>query len=114
MYYMLPMRRRLVMQNLHRVFDGVLSEKEIRRLAQAYYGHFARFVIEFLRLPFTSDKQRKQLVRVENKDAAMRAWEQGKGVILLTGHFEIGRSPQSQSSINSRSFAAGSIPCGAR
>lgn len=87
MYYLLPLRRKLVLRNLHLVFGGVLTEKEIRRLAQAYYAHFARFLIEFIRLPFLSEKQKSRLVRVENREIPTRTWNEGKGMILLTGHF---------------------------
>lgn len=87
MYYLLPVRRRVVMRNLRLVFGGVLSEDEIRQLAQAYYGHFARFLTEFLRLPFLSARQRKRLIRVENMEMVLQAYAEGKGILLLTGHF---------------------------
>src|SRR5690348_10491165 len=74
MYYLLPIRRRQVMENLRLVFGQVLSSVEIKRLAQAYYGHFARFLVEFLRLPFLSAAQRSKIVRVENEESAIRAW----------------------------------------
>jgi len=79
-YYLLPLRRGVVLGNLRRVFGASLSEDEIRRLAQAYYGHFARFAGEF----FSRGKSR---IRVENIEAVLRAHAQGKGVLLLTGHF---------------------------
>ena len=50
-YHLLPLRRKVVLGNLRRVFGDVLSEREIRRLAQGYSAHFARFVFEFVKLP---------------------------------------------------------------
>jgi KDO2-lipid IV(A) lauroyltransferase len=79
MYHLLPLRRRVVMENLRRVFGDVLPEAEIVRLAQAYYAHLVRFGISCL--------WRGESVRVENHEAALRAWQQGKGLLLLTGHF---------------------------
>jgi KDO2-lipid IV(A) lauroyltransferase len=87
LYCLLPFRRRLVLENLRRVFGETLPESEICRLAQAYYAHFARFFIEFIRLPWMSDAKRKSWIRVENMESPTRAHEQGKGVLLLTGHF---------------------------
>jgi len=55
-------------------------------LAQAFYAHFIRFLIEFARLPFMSARRRKSWVRVENMEAAVRAHDQGKGMLILTGH----------------------------
>jgi KDO2-lipid IV(A) lauroyltransferase len=69
------------------VFGDVLPEDEIIRLAQAYYAHYARFAVEFLRLPFMSEARRRRFIRVEKMESPLRAHGQGKGVILLTGHF---------------------------
>ena len=87
LYHLLPFRRRVVLGNLRRVFGDVLCERDIRRLAQAYCAHFARFLIEFVRLPLMSLERRKAWVRVENIEAPIRAHGQGKGILLLTGHF---------------------------
>jgi KDO2-lipid IV(A) lauroyltransferase len=87
LYYLLPFRRRIVLGNLWRVFGDVLPEAEIRRLAQAYCAHFVRFLFEFVRLPWMSAEKRKAWIRVENVEAPIRAHNQGKGLLLLTGHF---------------------------
>src|SRR2546423_11273120 len=58
-YYLFPFRRSLDLSNMRRVFGDVLGEEELRRLAQAYYAHFIRFLIEFVRLPFMSAKKRQ-------------------------------------------------------
>lgn len=86
-FHLLPFRRRLVLENLRRVFGGTVPETEIVRLAQAFYAHFVRFFIEFLRLPWMSDARRKAWIRVENMASPIRAHEKGKGLLLLTGHF---------------------------
>jgi len=86
-YFLFPFRRKLVVGNLHRVFGDVLPAEEIRLLAQAYYAHFVRFLGEFVRLPFMSAEKRKQYIRVENIEVPIKAHAQGKGVLLLTGHF---------------------------
>jgi len=87
LYYLLPFRRKVVLGNLRRVFGDVLGEQEIRRLAQAYCAHFARFLIELFRFPLMSKVRRKAWVRVENIESPIRAHNQGKGLLLLTGHF---------------------------
>ncbi|KRT69115.1 MAG: hypothetical protein XU15_C0013G0061 [candidate division NC10 bacterium CSP1-5] len=86
-YHLLPIRRRVVLSNLRRVFGGKVPEEEIVRLAQAFYGHLARFVVEFLRFPLIPAQRRAALVRVENVEAILRAHALGKGVLVLTGHF---------------------------
>jgi len=86
-YRLFPYRRQLVLENLRRVFGGDVPEEEIVRLAQAFYGHYARFAMEALRLPFMSAARRKKYIRIENMESPLRAHKQGKGLLLLTGHF---------------------------
>ena len=86
-FYCLPYRRALVLENLHRVFGETLPEIEIIRLAQAYYAHYLRFLLEFFCLPLKSAQKRKSYIRIENMESPLRAHQQGKGLILLTGHF---------------------------
>jgi KDO2-lipid IV(A) lauroyltransferase len=87
LYYLWPFRRQVVLGNMRRVFGDVLSEEEIRHLAQAYCAHFGRFLIEFVRLPRMSPEQHQAWVRVENVQIPIREHEKGKGILLLTGHF---------------------------
>lgn len=87
LYHLLPFRRGVVLGNLRRAFGEVLSEEDIRRLAQAYCGHFLRFCLEFARFPLMSAARRKAWVRVENAEVVMRDPSHGKGLLLLTGHF---------------------------
>jgi len=86
-YHLCPYRRALVLENFRRVFGGYVPEEEILRLAQGYYAHYLRFLIEFIRLPLMSARKRKSFIRVENMESPLRAHEKGKGLILLTGHF---------------------------
>ena len=87
LYYLVPYRRGVVLGNLRRVFGGYIPEAEILKLAQAYYAHYVRFLLEFIRLPFMSGERRKAWMRIENVEVALRAHAQGKGILLLTGHF---------------------------
>lgn len=87
LYYLLPYRRSVVLGNFRRVFGDYLPPPEILKLVQAYYAHYARFLLEFIRLPFMSAECRKSWIRLENTESPIRAHQQGKGVLLLTGHF---------------------------
>ncbi len=87
LFRLVPYRRDLVLENLRRVFGATLPEAEIVRLAQAYYAHYVRFLIEFIQLPLMSAKKKQRYIRVENMASPLRAHKKGKGLILLTGHF---------------------------
>jgi KDO2-lipid IV(A) lauroyltransferase len=86
-YHLLPIRRAVVLANLRRVFADAVSEAEVRRIAQASYAHLARLALEFLVFPWLSRRRRAAQVRVENIEVALRVYEQGKGALILTGHF---------------------------
>jgi len=86
-FHFVPFRRRLMLGNLRRVFGDVASETEIRRMTQACYAHFVHFFIEMARRPFMSRKKRDTWIRVENIEVPIHAHQQGKGILLLTGHF---------------------------
>jgi KDO2-lipid IV(A) lauroyltransferase len=87
LYRLLPYRRKVIRENMRRVFGETIPEHEITRLAQAYYAHIWRLITEFLWFPLLSTAQRARLVRVENVEALLEAHARGKGVLLLTGHF---------------------------
>ncbi|HUI27200.1 MAG TPA: 4'-phosphopantetheinyl transferase superfamily protein [Candidatus Kryptonia bacterium] len=85
-YHLVPIRRRVVLENLRRVFGATTSESEIVRLAQAFYAHAAQCLVEFVRFPLLPAARRAALIRVENREAILRVYEQGKGVLILAGH----------------------------
>ena len=87
LYTLLPLRRRVVLDNLRRVYGEAVDEAEIVRLAQAHYGHLGRLFWEFLWYPWLPRARKLAMVRVEGVDAVLDAHAQGKGVLILTGHF---------------------------
>jgi len=87
LYRFLPFRREVILANLERVYGDAIAQDEIIRLAQAHYGHLWRLFCEFLKFRWLSRSQKAALVRVENIEALVAALGQGKGVLVLTGHF---------------------------
>jgi lauroyl/myristoyl acyltransferase len=69
------------------VFGDTASAAEIDRIAAAHYGHLWQLAGEFIRLTWMSEARKRALLRVENLDPLVAAMAQGKGVLLLTGHF---------------------------
>jgi len=87
LYRLVPLRRKVILDNLRRVFGDSVPAAEIEALAQVHYAHFGRLLWEFLRFPWLSEQRRRSMVRVENLEALIAALGQGKGVLILTGHF---------------------------
>ena len=82
-----PVRRRVIRANIRQVFQGRLSGREERSLAQAFYGHMTRFLLETVASSFSSPARLARSVRVENMEIPLREAEHGRGLIVLTGHF---------------------------
>jgi KDO2-lipid IV(A) lauroyltransferase len=86
-YRLLPIRRRLILANLQRVYGNTLTAKEIKAIAQAHYAHFVRMGLEFVQFQFLSKAQREARARVENAELIINTLSKGQGAIILTGHF---------------------------
>jgi KDO2-lipid IV(A) lauroyltransferase len=86
-YRLFPLRRRVILENLRRVFGPAVPEAEIVGLAQAHYAHLWRLAGEFVRFRWLSEERKSALIRVDNVEALARALERGKGALILTGHF---------------------------
>jgi KDO2-lipid IV(A) lauroyltransferase len=69
------------------VYGETASEDEIAALARAHYGHLWLLACEFVHFRWLSAQRRAALVRIDNYDAFVAAERQGKGVLILTGHF---------------------------
>ena len=87
LYRLLPIRRGVIRENLRRVYGDGVPDEEITRLAQAHYGHLGRLALEFLWFPWITAARARAMVRVENLPELESALAQGKGVLVLTGHF---------------------------
>lgn len=87
MFRAFPIRGKVVLKNLRRVFSDVLPKEEIEQIAAAFYGHYLLFFLEFIRLRLMTRAQREKWVRIENAEGLRNALDLGKGVLLLTGHF---------------------------
>ena len=85
-YFLVPIRKDVVIKNLTFVFSD-LREKEIKRLAYKNYKSFMIFFIEMLCLPKLSKDQIMAMIFKEDVQILVEKRNEKKGVILLTAHF---------------------------
>ncbi len=86
-YQWLPYRRAVILENLNRVYGANVSLDQIKLLAQAHYGHLLSLFKELIVFRFLSAQRKKDLVRVEGVPDMIEAFEAGRGILILTGHF---------------------------
>ena len=56
-------------------------------MRKAHYGHLWRLACEFLRFRWLSTEEKAAQVTVEGVDTLVAALAQGKGALVVTGHF---------------------------
>jgi len=87
-YYLLPVRKKVVLNNLKHVFDSVLSQADIQKVAKCFYGHMAKSLYENIQLKFMSNQQIKDRVEIIGEDHVKDSAERiRKGAAILAGHF---------------------------
>ena len=86
-YHLVPVRKATVLGNMRLVFGETLSETEIRRLAQCFYGHLWKLVVENFTSAWISEDEMMRRVRVVGYEHLFNASKHGRGILVLTGHF---------------------------
>ena len=79
-------RRRTVVENLRRAFPDA-DERWIDATAKATYGHLGREVVAMVRLSRLSREEVIALTDVPSWPAVQAALAEGKGALLVTGHY---------------------------
>ncbi len=85
-YYVIPIRKKVTLDNLHACFPDK-SRHQLHQIARRTFINFALNIIEFMRLPKASSGYFEKNVTFVNAELFSDAHKQGKGAILLTGHF---------------------------
>jgi KDO2-lipid IV(A) lauroyltransferase len=85
-YLMSGSRRRTAVKNLAAAFPG-RPASEHRAVAQAMFGHFGSMLLELVKFGTYSPQRMLQASEVEGEERVWNALQQGRGVLLLSGHF---------------------------
>ena len=85
-YYIIPIRKNTVLENLKNAFPEYDSKK-IKKVAFGSYKSFAIALTEILCLPKMNDSDIKRQVEYEDMNLIREKYEENKGVILLSAHF---------------------------
>ncbi len=86
-YHLIDARHRRVVRENLRASDLGLNEGEIRRVARACFAHFGSLLFATLRMLNMPAERIRSLVRFQGLEHFDTAAAEGKGFIVLTGHF---------------------------
>jgi len=79
--------RQKTIRHLTMAYGHEKEPAEINRLARQVFRHFSTVLADMLRLPKLLDQGIDQLLHAQGAEHIARAMQDGRGVILLTGHF---------------------------
>jgi KDO2-lipid IV(A) lauroyltransferase len=78
--------RRVALENLAQAFPG-RPAKERRALAGAMFAHFGGLILELIKFGTYTRHQMLEASEVEGEDRVRQAYQRGRGVFFMTGHF---------------------------
>jgi KDO2-lipid IV(A) lauroyltransferase len=85
-FYVDNSRRRVALENLTQAFPS-RSRTEIETIARAMFSHFGAVLLELLKFSTLTQAEMSALVDVDGADRVNQAYQQGRGVLFMTGHF---------------------------
>ncbi len=85
-FNVIRLRRKVVLENLRAAFPEK-GETEIHRIAVNTYKNFAMSLVEYARLPVTSDEEMRERIMVKGLEHFDEALARSGGAVLVTGHF---------------------------
>ncbi len=80
-------RRKVTLSNLRARLRGCGDEARLARLGSDCYAGFGMSMVEFARLPLVTEDYIRRCIEVEGARHLDRALEEGRGAVLVTGHF---------------------------
>jgi len=87
LWWVLPRRRAVALENLQRAFAGECTPSGIRRLGRRSFQHVGMNLIEACRYFLRPTHVMLSRVRIEGREHVQAAASKGRGVLILTGHF---------------------------
>ena len=85
-FYLIPIRKKVVLENLKIAFPNN-DEVKNKGLAFKIYSSFAVTLVEIMCLPFLNKSDLVNAVECSNPELIVEKFNEGKGVILLSSHF---------------------------
>ena len=85
-YRCLKRSRKVALANLHLVYDGKHTDRELRDIAREAFKNLGKFAYDAARMGKYTPKSLEEMVEVVGLDRVDRVRAEGRGVIVLTGH----------------------------
>lgn len=87
-YYVVPIRRKLAMENINRALGNELTEAEQKKAVRELFVNFCMYLIEVIRIPHMTLEENEEQVQIDGWEHMEKALAKGKGVILVATHVD--------------------------
>lgn len=87
-YHLIPVRRKLALQNINRALGKELSTREQEQIIRELFANFCMYLFEILRIPHMTVAENRKLVQIDGWEHVDAALARGKGVILVATHLD--------------------------
>lgn len=85
-YYVLQYRRSVVWENLYNAFPNQ-GEAALKKLSKSFYQYLCDLLLEHIKGLTITPAQVVRRCRLQNPAVLQRLYEQGRHIILVTGHY---------------------------
>ena len=85
-YYILPKYRRQTLVNLKLAFGEEKTSLELKEIARKVFENLGKNAFELIQFPKLNEGNIDKLVTIKNPDIMKKAFENGKGAIIITAH----------------------------
>lgn len=86
-FYLDKKHRKIILNNLKTAFGQEKSDDEMNLIAKKVFENLGINFMEFFRLPWLKEQGLNGYVECEGFENFKKAYDKGRGVIFLTGHF---------------------------
>ncbi|MFI5144957.1 MAG: lysophospholipid acyltransferase family protein [Ignavibacteria bacterium] len=85
-YYFIPIRKKVAIANIKLCFPGI-TKNDINRIIKDAYINVISVIFEFIYFPKLNIEKIKKLINITNPELIPNKLKEGKGLILIGGHF---------------------------
>ena len=85
-FYVVPIRKKVVFDNLRKAFPE-LEKKKLKEISFRCYKSFLISLVEIMYMPVMNRNDIIDILNVDSADIIIDNYKQNKGVILLSAHF---------------------------
>ncbi len=86
LFYVISYRRKVTQNNLENAFPQK-TDKERQKIEKTYYRFLADMILETVKMGSLSAAEIKKRCRINNPDELHKHYDQGKAVLLASGHY---------------------------